>query len=68
MDWKLELMMAGRAIAAAFLGALIGWDRERHGQDAGVRSMRQWRLEHVSSALCPLMFKEHMTAPGSQHK
>jgi putative Mg2+ transporter-C (MgtC) family protein len=38
MDWKLELMMAGRVVAATFLGALIGWDRERHGQDAGVRT------------------------------
>ncbi|HJT70782.1 MAG TPA: MgtC/SapB family protein [Terriglobales bacterium] len=38
MDWKLEMLMAARAVAAAFLGALIGWDRERHGHEAGVRT------------------------------
>lgn len=31
-------MMAGRAIAAPLLGALIGWNRERHGQDVGTRA------------------------------
>ena len=30
--------MAMRAVLAAFLGGLVGWDRERRGQDAGVRT------------------------------
>jgi len=38
MDWKLELLFGARMILAALLGALIGWDRERQGSDAGVRT------------------------------
>lgn len=38
MDWKLELLFAGRLVFAAILGAIIGWDRERQGSDAGVRT------------------------------
>lgn len=38
MDWKLELLFSARIIFAAFLGAVIGWDRERQGSDAGVRT------------------------------
>lgn len=38
MDWKLELLFAARIIFAAVLGAVIGWDRERQGSDAGVRT------------------------------
>lgn len=38
MDWQLELLMVLRTLLAALLGALIGLERERHGQDAGVRT------------------------------
>lgn len=38
MDWNLELLMAGRAILAALLGALVGWEREQHGREAGIRT------------------------------
>lgn len=38
MDWQLELLISARIIFAAILGALIGWDRERQGSDAGVRT------------------------------
>lgn len=38
MDWKTELMMAGQAILAAFLGGLIGREREQHGREAGIRT------------------------------
>lgn len=38
MDWQTELLMAGHALLAAFLGALIGWERERHGREAGIRT------------------------------
>ena len=38
MDWNLEILMAARAIIATLLGALIGWERERHGREAGVRT------------------------------
>ena len=38
MDWNLELLMAGRAILAALFGGLIGWEREQHGREAGIRT------------------------------
>lgn len=38
MDWQLEILMVVRTLLAALLGALIGWERERHGQDAGIRT------------------------------
>ncbi|MBX9691589.1 MAG: MgtC/SapB family protein [Cyanobacteria bacterium] len=38
MDWQLELVMACRAVLAAFLGGVVGLERERHGQDAGIRT------------------------------
>ena len=38
MDWNLELLFAVRAIIAALLGAIVGWERETHGSYAGVRT------------------------------
>ena len=38
MDWNLELLMAARAVLAALLGALIGYEREQHGREAGIRT------------------------------
>lgn len=38
MDWQLELLMSFRAILAALLGGIIGYERESHGQDAGIRT------------------------------
>lgn len=38
MDWKFELLLAFRAVIAAVLGGVIGWERERHGREAGIRT------------------------------
>jgi putative Mg2+ transporter-C (MgtC) family protein len=38
MDWQLETLMAVRTTVAALLGALIGWEREQHGREAGIRT------------------------------
>jgi putative Mg2+ transporter-C (MgtC) family protein len=38
MDWNVEMLMAARTIVAALLGALIGWERETHGSEAGIRT------------------------------
>jgi putative Mg2+ transporter-C (MgtC) family protein len=38
MDWNLELMLAARIIFAAVLGGMIGWERENHNRDAGLRT------------------------------
>jgi len=38
MDLHFELVLAGRIIYAAFLGGMIGWERENNDQDAGFRT------------------------------
>jgi putative Mg2+ transporter-C (MgtC) family protein len=38
MDWSTEALMAWRAVIAAVLGAVIGWEREQHGREAGIRT------------------------------
>ncbi len=38
MDWPFELLMIFRVFLAALLGAVIGWEREHHGRDAGLRT------------------------------
>lgn len=38
LDVQDELIIASKLIAAAVLGALIGYDRERHSRDAGIRT------------------------------
>ena len=38
MDWYLERLFAVRAIIAALLGALVGWERQGHGREAGIRT------------------------------
>jgi putative Mg2+ transporter-C (MgtC) family protein len=37
-DWKWELAMLLRVGLAAVFGAIIGWDRERQGHSAGIRT------------------------------
>lgn len=48
MDWKVKLVMTFRVLVAAFLGALIGWESERHGHDAGL---------HTYAAVAPPLFE-----------
>lgn len=38
MDWQYELSLIGRIALATLLGALMGFDRERHGHAAGIRT------------------------------
>lgn len=38
MDWRLELLMAMRVLVATTLGGFIGWERELHGREAGIRT------------------------------
>jgi putative Mg2+ transporter-C (MgtC) family protein len=38
MNWKFEMMLALRALVATGLGAAVGWQRERAGQEAGLRT------------------------------
>ncbi len=38
MDWQTELIFAGRLLLATFLGAMIGYERERRRRAAGLRT------------------------------
>ncbi len=38
MDWQLEALFLVRTLIAALLGALVGWERERRGTEAGIRT------------------------------
>jgi putative Mg2+ transporter-C (MgtC) family protein len=38
MDIGTELLYASRMMVAALIGGLIGWERERHASDAGIRT------------------------------
>lgn len=38
MDWGTEILMVARTLLAAVLGGLIGFERERHGRDVGIRT------------------------------
>lgn len=49
MDWNIELLFVLRICIAVILGAFIGWERERHGRDAGIRT-------YASVALGACMF------------
>lgn len=38
MDWNIELLFVLRICIAVILGGFIGWEREGHGRDAGIRT------------------------------
>lgn len=38
MDINVELIIVAKLIVSFLLGAFIGFDRERHGRDAGIRT------------------------------
>ena len=38
MNWEQEALLAIRVIVAAVLGAVVGFQRERAGQEAGIRT------------------------------
>jgi putative Mg2+ transporter-C (MgtC) family protein len=38
MDIFTELLYASRMLLAAVIGGLVGWERERHASDAGIRT------------------------------
>ncbi len=38
LNFGTELLYASRMMVAALIGGLIGWERERHASDAGIRT------------------------------
>lgn len=51
MDWTLELLFVSRTILAALAGGLIGWEREVHGREAGIRTYAAVSLGACTFAL-----------------
>lgn len=38
IDWVLELLLSFKLMLSFLIGAFIGWERERNGQEAGIRT------------------------------
>lgn len=38
MDWNQEALMAVQVVVAVLLGGFVGWEREWHGSEAGIRT------------------------------
>jgi putative Mg2+ transporter-C (MgtC) family protein len=51
MDWQVELLFAARVVLATLAGGLIGWERESHGRDAGIRTYAAVSLGACTFAL-----------------
>lgn len=54
IDWLNELYISGRLIIAFLLGAVIGWEREHHGQEAGIRTFGLISLGSCAFSLASL--------------
>jgi putative Mg2+ transporter-C (MgtC) family protein len=54
MDWFLELLFAGRLLLATLLGGCIGWERERHQREAGIRTYAAVALGSCAFSLISL--------------
>ena len=63
MDWNVELLMAMRVVLAVFLGGFIGWERETHGREAGIRTYAA-----VSLGACVFaVISTHVTTGNNPH-
>lgn len=51
MDIETELLYASRMMVAALIGGLIGWERERHASDAGIRTFMAISIEACAFTL-----------------
>jgi len=63
LDWNREALMAFRALAAAALGGFIGWERESHGREAGIRTYGAVALGACVFAL----ISTHVTGGNNPH-
>lgn len=63
MDWNVEALMALRVLIAVALGGFVGWERERHGRAAGVRTYGA-----VSLGACVFaLIATHITGGNNPH-
>ncbi|MBX9787780.1 MAG: MgtC/SapB family protein [Pirellulales bacterium] len=63
MDWKQEALMSFQAVVAALLGGFVGWEREWHGREAGIRTYGA-----VSLGACVFaLLSTHITTGNNPH-
>lgn len=63
MDWGVELQMAVRVVAGAVLGGFVGWERQWHGREAGIRTYAAVALGACVFAL----ISTHVTGENNPH-
>lgn len=63
MDWNVEALMALRVLIAAALGSFVGWEREQHGREAGIRTYGAVALGACVFAL----IATHITGGNNPH-
>lgn len=63
MDWNEEALMALRVVVAVLLGGLVGWEREWHGREAGIRTYGAVALGACVFAL----ISTHLTTGNNPH-
>lgn len=63
MDWNVEAMMALRVLIAVMLGGFVGWERQWHGREAGIRTFAAVALGSCVFAL----ISTHVTTGNNPH-
>ncbi|MBA4062550.1 MAG: magnesium transporter MgtC [Isosphaera sp.] len=63
MDWKVEALMAFRVMVAVVLGGFVGWERQWHGREAGIRTYAAVALGACVFAL----ISTHVTTGNNPH-
>jgi putative Mg2+ transporter-C (MgtC) family protein len=63
MDWNQEALMALQVVVAVLLGGFVGWEREWHGREAGIRTYGA-----VSLGACVFaLISTHVTTGNHPH-
>jgi putative Mg2+ transporter-C (MgtC) family protein len=63
VDWNQEALMALQVVVAVLLGGFIGWEREWHASDAGIRTYGA-----VSLGACVFaLLSTHVTTGNNPH-
>lgn len=63
MDWKQEALMALQVVISVVLGGFVGWEREWHAREAGIRTYGA-----VSLGACVFaLLSTHITTGNNPH-
>lgn len=63
MDWNVEALMAVRVVIAVLFGGFVGWERQWHGREAGIRTYAAVALGSCVFAL----ISTHLTSGNNPH-